>query len=255
MLSLALQRVLSTSVDLRSAAQVFSVVFKALNTLVVRLDALVARSSSRRALCSALRLLSDLSDCLYSLFRLVVHVLLSETRFGEAREAFERVSAARFSEHHSPAHVHPLRRLSAFAIEAFLEPRVFSLLTRCFFRVSWALNRGQATSSAVLKLLLDCKFGMRAFCALFLSFFPDRRSEFVSDFVSFAETRHSRVLGLAFVNEALRSAAYIVKGLRVQLYIRAYHSIKDESVELASSLTSESRAARRSVLRGLLLRA
>lgn len=229
---MSILRILPDSSTLQNPFQVLSLVFKALNTLTVRLHSLVLRSTSRQRLFEFLKLLSKVSDCFHSLFRLVFAVVLTHSSFADARGLFERVSAHTFSPHSSDNPSHPLHHFSAFVIESFLEPRIFSLLTGCFHHVVWRLDQAQSTSSRALKVLLDCKFGMRAFCSFYLSLYPERRSEFVSDFVSFFECRPASGIGLSFVNEILRCASFLIKRLRIQNYIQFYHDIKDESVEL-----------------------
>jgi hypothetical protein len=166
----------------------------------------------------------------------VFNLILSDVRIFKCFQLYSEVSAKNFSIHKNTSPSHPLHFFSAFAIQTFLEPRIFSLLTSSFYCLTSSFDQGDKTPNKILKILLDCKFTLKQFYSFYLSFYPQKRYKFVTDFVTFFEEKITKKpgIGLSFVNEILRSSSFMIKSLKIQNYIQFYHSIKDDSIELES---------------------
>ena len=167
-MNLSILKILTNPNVLSNAFQTISVLFKALNTLTVKIHSLICRQSSPHQRIKFLPLLSDISASFFSLFRLVSNVILSDARIFKSFQLFNELSAKDFSEHHSSHPGHPLHYFSAFTIHTFLEPRIFSLLTSSFYTITSYFDQGKRTSNKILKILLDCKFTLKQFYSFYL---------------------------------------------------------------------------------------
>ena len=211
--------------------------FKALNTLTVRVHALIQRHSTPQKKLKFLPLLSDISASYFSLFQLVFNIVVSDARLQRCFELHSEVTSKNFPVHREASPSHPNHFFSAFTIQTFLEPRIFSLLTDSFYLLTSFFDKGPKTPTKILKILLDCKFTLKQFYSFYLSFYPQKRYKFLTDFVTFFEQKVVRPpgIGLCFINEILRSSSYMIKSLKIQNYIKFYHTIKDDSIELQST--------------------
>lgn len=168
------------------------------------------------------------------LLRLTFDVVAADLRISDVSLAYKKAFASCFSEHRLDGLEHPVLYFTAFTVRQFADPSTFRRVCRSFYRLTGRFDSGRATPLATLEMLNQCKRNLSKFAALYLAVYPESRQSFLQDFFGWFKTDEAPAVGMTLLNEIIRRASYIVKGLKMQHYIEFYSKIKSDSLQYNS---------------------